>query len=322
MTKYYFDKEAADRAVSFIEKFITHTKGELAGKPLLLEGWQKDITEKIFGWKHKDTGFRKYKTAFIMLPRKNGKTTWAASLSLLMLFADSERGGEIYAAAGDRSQSGISHEIAKGMVLNHPALRSRAKVLRNSIVNESKTNFFQAISSDSKTKHGFNANCIIFDELHTQPNRDLWDTLLTSTGSRREPLVIDITTAGYDKNSNQSYFVHNLFNTHLDYVYSYYYKNFTVFWKKLGIKSLMRAKINLYVKTHKIEEHYPHVDFPFEHKGCLFSFNTCDGYIKLEDGTKIESVANRALLFEPNKPHSSTSTTNAKGRFNLNLNYF
>ena len=201
MTKYYFDKEAADRAVSFIEKFITHTKGELAGQPLLLEGWQKDITEKIFGWKDKYTGFRKYKTAFIMLPRKNGKTTWAASLSLLMLFADSERGGEIYAAAGDRSQAGISHEIAKGMVLNNPELRSRAKVLRNSIVNESKSNFFQAISSDSKTKHGFNANCIIFDELHTQPNRDLWDTLLTSTGSRREPLVIAITTAGYDKNS-------------------------------------------------------------------------------------------------------------------------
>ena len=201
MTKYYFDKEAADRAVSFIEKFITHTKGELAGKPLLLEGWQKDITQKIFGWKHKDTGFRKYKTAFIMLPRKNGKTTWAASLSLLMLFADSERGGEIYAAAGDRSQAGLCHEIAKGMILNNPELRSRAKVLRNSIVNESKGNFFQAISSDSKTKHGFNANCIIFDELHTQPNRDLWDTLLTSTGSRREPLVIAITTAGYDKNS-------------------------------------------------------------------------------------------------------------------------
>ncbi|MBC8266361.1 MAG: terminase large subunit [Flavobacteriales bacterium] len=201
MDKYYFDKEAADRAVSFIEEFITHTKGELAGKPLILEEWQSEITKKIFGWKHKETGYRKFRTVFIEVARKNGKTTWAASLSNYMLFADNERGSEIYAAAGDRNQAGLVFEIAKGMILNNPELSNRGKVFRNSITNEAKGNFFQAISSDSKTKHGFNANCIIFDELHTQPNRDLWDTLLTSTGSRRQPLVIAITTAGYDKNS-------------------------------------------------------------------------------------------------------------------------
>ena len=118
-----------------------------------------------------------------------------------MLFADDERGSEIYSAAGDRQQAGIVHEIAKGMIVANPELSKRAKVYRNSIVNESKGNFYQAISSDSKTKHGFNANCIIFDELHTQPNRDLWDTLTTSVGSRRQPLTIAITTAGYDRNS-------------------------------------------------------------------------------------------------------------------------
>ena len=201
MDKYYFDKEAANRAVSFIEKFITHTKGELAGKPLILEEWQSEITKKIFGWKHKETGYRKFRTVFIEVARKNGKTTWAAALSNYMLFTDDEMGSEIYAAAGDRNQAGLVFEIAKGMILNNPELSNRGKVFRNSITNEAKGNFFQAISSDSKTKHGFNANCIIFDELHTQPNRDLWDTLLTSTGSRRQPLVIAITTAGYDKNS-------------------------------------------------------------------------------------------------------------------------
>ena len=201
MTKYYFDKEAADRAVSFIEKFITHTKGELSGKPLILEKWQREIVEKIFGWKNKKTNLRQYRTAFIMLGRKNGKTTLTAGIGLYMLFADEEKGSEIYAAAGDRNQAGLVHEIAKGMVLNNPELTARAKILRNSIVNESKGNYFQAISSDSKTKHGFNANCVIFDELHTQVNRDLWDTLHTSTASRRQPLVIAITTAGYDKQS-------------------------------------------------------------------------------------------------------------------------
>ena len=198
---YYFDKQAANKAISFIETFITHTKGELTGKPFILEDWQKEIVGNIFGWKNKETDLRKYRTVFIEVPRKNGKTTLCAAIGIYMLFADRERGAEIYAAAGDRNQAGIVFEIAKGMIANNVELSSRGKVFRNSITNESKGNFFQAISSDSKTKHGFNANCIIFDELHTQPNRDLWDTLTTSTGARREPLTIAITTAGCDRQS-------------------------------------------------------------------------------------------------------------------------
>tara|TARA_R110002051_G_scaffold280089_1_gene341624 strand:+ start:726 stop:2270 length:1545 start_codon:yes stop_codon:yes gene_type:complete len=201
LIKYFYDKQAAEKAISFIETFITHTKGELSGKPLLLENWQKEIVGNIFGWKDKKTNLRKYRTVFIEVPRKNGKTTLCAAIGIYMLFADSERGAEIYAAAGDRNQAGIVFEIAKGMILQSPELSSRGKVFRNSITNESKGNFFQAISSDSKTKHGFNASCIIFDEIHTQPNRELWDVLTTSTGARREPLTIAITTAGYDRQS-------------------------------------------------------------------------------------------------------------------------
>jgi phage terminase large subunit-like protein len=198
---YYFDKKAAERAIGFIETFITHTKGELSKEPLKLEKWQKKIVGDLFGWKNKKTSFRKFRTAFIMVPRKNGKSTLCAAIGLYMLFADNERGSEIYSAAGDRQQAGIVFEIAKGMIENNTELTKRSKVYRNSIINSSKNNFYQAISSDSKTKHGFNANCIIFDELHTQPNRDLWDTLVTSTGSRAQPLVIAITTAGYDRQS-------------------------------------------------------------------------------------------------------------------------
>ena len=200
MTKFYFDKEAAKKSLGFIETFCTHTKGELAGKPLLLEDWQKKIVGDLFGWKQ-ENGLRKFRTAYIQIGRKNGKSTLCAAIGLYMLFADDERGSEIFSAAGDRQQAGIVFEIAKRMIINNLELTKRSKVFRNSITNESKGNFYQAISSDSKTKHGFNANCIIFDELHTQPNRDLWDTLLTSTGSRRQPLCIAITTAGYDRNS-------------------------------------------------------------------------------------------------------------------------
>jgi len=200
LTDFYFDKQAASKAIGFIETFCSHTKGELHGKKLLLEDWQKKIVGDLFGWKQ-ENGLRKYRTAYIQIGRKNGKSTLCASLALYMTFSDSEFGSEVYSAASNRQQSGIVHEIAKQMILNNPELTKRAKVFRNSITNEAKGNYYQAISSDSKTKHGFNANCIIYDELHTAPNRELWDTLLTSTGSRREPLCIAITTAGYDRQS-------------------------------------------------------------------------------------------------------------------------
>ena len=201
MNKFYFDKKAASKAIGFIETFCTHTKGELAGQPLLLEDWQKKIIGDLFGWKNKKTDLRKYRTALIMVSRKNGKSTLCAAIGLYMLFGDNERGSEIYSAAGDRAQAGIVFEIAKQMIINNIELTKRSKVFRNSITNQSKGNFYQAISSDAKTKHGLNCNCVIFDELHTQPNRDLWDTLLTSTGARSQPLCIAITTAGYDRNS-------------------------------------------------------------------------------------------------------------------------
>ena len=201
MTKYYFDKQAASKAIGFIETFCTHTKGELSGSPLILEDWQRKIVGDLFGWKNKKTNLRKYRTALVMVARKNGKSTLCAALGLYMLYSDEEKGSEIYSAAGDRAQAGIVFDIAKQMIINNIELSKRAKVFRNSITNEAKGNFYQAISSDSKTKHGFNANCIIFDELHTQPNRDLWDTLTTSVGARRQPLTIAITTAGYDRQS-------------------------------------------------------------------------------------------------------------------------
>lgn len=201
MTKFFFDDKAANKAISFIEKFCTHTKGDLAGEPLLLEPFQKKIVGDLFGWKNKKTNLRQYKVALIQLPRKNGKTTLAAGIICYCLFSLKERGNELYAAAGDRGQANIIFSIVSQMVLQNQHLSERANVFRNSIVNESKGNYFQAISSDSKTKHGFSAGVVVMDELHVQKNRDLYDTLLTSTGARSEPLFISITTSGYDKQS-------------------------------------------------------------------------------------------------------------------------
>lgn len=124
------------------------------------------------------------------------------------------------------------------------------------------------------------------------------------------------------KNDNQFYMTHMLFNIEHDPMYSTFYKDYKIILDKLKIKSLMRMKINLYPKTEKVETHKPHWDYNYEHKGCILSFNTCNGATILEDGTKIDSIANRALLFDPSKLHSSTSCTDDKVRLNMNINYF
>ena len=120
----------------------------------------------------------------------------------------------------------------------------------------------------------------------------------------------------------QFYMTHMLFNIEQEPMYSTFFCDFKTILNKLNVKALMRMKINLYPKTDKIEKHKSHYDYAYEHKGCIFSLNTCDGATILEDGTEIKSVANRALLFNPEKLHSSTSTTNVKARLNVNINYF
>lgn len=199
-TKYYFDEQEADRAVAFIETMIRHCKGDLSGQLLKLEEWQKeDIIKPLFGTKHKETNLRRYRTCYVEIPRKNGKSTLGAAIALYILFADSERGAEVFSCAGDRNQAGIIFNIAKSMVEMSPELFKRGKLYRNSIINPSKGNTYKVLSSDAKLQHGHNAHAVLFDELHTQPSRELWDTMLTSTGARSQPLIMAITTAGSSK---------------------------------------------------------------------------------------------------------------------------
>lgn len=198
---YYFDDRAADLAIAFFERFLRHSKGEWAGQPFVLEDWQKtDIIRPLFGWKRPD-GFRKYRWAYIEVPKKNGKSTLAAGIALYLLFADAEPGAEIYGAASDREQAAIVFDIARAMVEQEPELDSRSETYRRSIVVPKSRSFYNVLSADAYSKHGFNAHGVIFDELHAQPNRELWDVLTTGIAARRQPLVVAITTAGYDKES-------------------------------------------------------------------------------------------------------------------------
>jgi len=190
-----------DRAVKFIQS-TRHTKGRFAGRPFVLEAWQERIIRELFG-KQTDEGVRQYRTAYWELPRKNGKSELAAAIALYLLFGDHEPGAEIYSAAGDRDQAAIVFDVARAMVEQEPELAEMCKMVPSlkRIEVPSTNSFYRVLSAEHATKHGFNAHGVIFDELHTQPSRHLWDVLTTSGGTRRQPVVLAITTAGYDRNS-------------------------------------------------------------------------------------------------------------------------
>lgn len=200
--EFYFDKKAAGFAVNFFEKLLVHVKGEWAGQPFVLQDWQREeIIKPLFGWKRRADGSRKFRTAYIEIPRKNGKSTLAAGMALFLEFADGEQGAEVYSAAADREQASIVHDLAKTMVEQSRPLAKRAEIYKRSIVVPGTNSTYRVLSADAFTKHGLNAHGVVVDELHVQPNRELVDVLVTSTGARAQPLVVLITTAGYDKNS-------------------------------------------------------------------------------------------------------------------------
>lgn len=197
---FFFDADSADRAVLFIERLCKHWKGEWAGQRLLLEPWQREFIRQLFGWKNPD-GTRRYRTAYLTVAKKNGKSTLAAAIALYVLFADGEAGAEIYSAAADRGQAAIVFRDARRMVEQSRSLRSRCEIFRSSIFVPASQSRYEVISADAPTKHGFNAHAVIFDELHAQRTRELYDTLKGAGAARRQPLFLIITTAGNDRRS-------------------------------------------------------------------------------------------------------------------------
>ncbi|GIK15010.1 MAG: hypothetical protein BroJett002_37170 [Candidatus Brocadia sinica] len=198
--EFYYDKQAAQRVIDFFTQYLVHVKGRWAGQPFTLLGWERDVITQAFGWKKAD-GTRKYRTIYVEIPRKNGKTSICGGLALYLLMADGESGGEVYCAAGDRAQASLVYNTAKEMYESSKKLEGRLEVFKRTMFHEESMSKYEVLSADAPTKHGLNASGIIIDELHVQPNRDLVDVLVTSTGAREQPLAIMITTAGYDRNS-------------------------------------------------------------------------------------------------------------------------
>lgn len=203
---YYFEADKADFAIEFFARCLKHVKGAKAHTPFNLEEWQQAIIGNLYGWLRIRDDLRRYREAFIYIPRKNGKTTMAAGLINLTPFIDDEPGAELYSAAGSREQARLVFAAAKGMVENDPDLFSRAMIYVNAIVYPNGVSY-KPLSAEAGTSHGLNTHLCIIDELHAQPNRELVDVIITSTGAREQPLIVSITTADYDRESicNEKY---------------------------------------------------------------------------------------------------------------------
>ena len=174
----HYDKDAADFAVMFIES-LCHTKGTWAGQPFELIDWQEQIIRDLFGIL-KPNGYRQFNTAYIEIPKKQGKSELAAAVALLLLCGDGEERAEVYGCAADRNQAKIVFDVAVDMVRFCPALSKRVKILESQkkLTYLPTNSSYQVLSADVANKHGFNTHGVIFDELHTQPNRKLFDVML------------------------------------------------------------------------------------------------------------------------------------------------
>ena len=194
-----YDQDKADHAIRFI-KNLKHTKGKWRGVNFTILPWQEQAIGDIFGTV-RDNGFRQYNTGYLEVAKKMGKSELGAAIALYCLAADGEWAAEVYGCAADRQQASIIFDVAVDMVDQNSALKKKIKPVlsQKRLVYLPTKSFYQVLSSEAYSKHGLNVHAVIFDELHAQPNRDLYDVMTEGSGdARSQPLYIFLTTAGDD----------------------------------------------------------------------------------------------------------------------------
>lgn len=195
----WFDMDRVDRAIKALS-MLRHTQGKWAGRPLRPDVWQiAYIVAPVFGWVYEDSNgetVRIIRSAWIEVPRKNGKTTISAGLGLVLAFGDGEPGAQVYAAAGSRDQAMNAYRPAKLIAEGSPEFRAAGiKPMQKEIVRESDQSFMKAVASVGDLLQGTNPNAYIVDELHIHKSPDVIDALESGTGARSQPLGLIITTA-------------------------------------------------------------------------------------------------------------------------------
>lgn len=199
--RFYFDSAAADKACDFFPTFLVHHKGEFAGQAFELLPYQRFIVRAVFGWLRAADGLRRFRKTFLAVPKGNGKSPFAAGISLYLLLCDDEPGAEVYAAAADRDQAAIVFDTAKVMVEASEDLAAMCEVWKSSIVVPSTTSAYKVLSREVAGSHGPNIHGLCFDEFHAQKYRALFEALQRGMVKRRQPLLVMITTAGDDDES-------------------------------------------------------------------------------------------------------------------------
>jgi phage terminase large subunit-like protein len=192
-----YDEERAREVIEFIG--LLHLTDDFYGQPFVLQDWQKEVISQAYGTIGAD-GYRQYRRGYLEIPKKNGKTTLIAALGLYHLVCDPP-GGQIFCCAAEKEQAGISYRAAKSMIEQDEALIEALKIVdsKKEIHNRATGSFLKVLSAEAYSKHGLNPSVIIFDELHAQPNRDLWDTMsFAASATRKQPLHWTITTSGDD----------------------------------------------------------------------------------------------------------------------------
>ena len=193
---YIFDENKANRPIEFIERFCKHSKGKWAGKPVILELWQKAFIQALFGFVDNETGLRKYQKSILFVARKNGKSTFAAGIGLYMLTSAGEGGAEVYSVATKKEQAKIVWEEARRMVKKSPALFKRIRTLINGLFYDNTESFFKALASDSNSLDGLNSFYVIADEIHAWKDKNLIDVMYDSMSGREEPIFSEFSTMG------------------------------------------------------------------------------------------------------------------------------
>ena len=195
----WYDVAAAELAVAFFA-LLQHSKGKWAGQPFVLEPWQSFFVGSVFGWRRAD-GTRRFRTAHLEVARKNGKTTLAAGVGLLLLCLDGEPGAEVYTVATKRDQARLTHDESKRMVKASPAIARRVGLFKDALTVEATDSKYLPLASDSDSLDGLNVHGAVCDELHAWKWRELWDVIETATGARSQPLILSTTTAGTGRTS-------------------------------------------------------------------------------------------------------------------------
>lgn len=198
---YYYDDKEADQAVQFF-RLLRHVEGEWKGKRFELVDWQEwDIIRPLYGWRHRETGYRRFRTAYIEIPRRNSKSTMAAGIAAKGLIADAEARGQVYAAATKEEQALIVWETAKDMILTSPELRKFIEPFKRSLFCPRLGSRFKPLGRDSRTQDGLSVHLGVIDEYHAHKTTEMLDVLSSGRGSRRQPLLVIITTAGFGTHS-------------------------------------------------------------------------------------------------------------------------